>query len=93
MCFYVGTIQIIYLSNDDIYSDSTVLLGLTLVVYLTILMFVLTLADGLCCDWFVYRILCWCRCPEIGTSSIDWAQLSRFHLKTETESSFGNVVF
>jgi hypothetical protein len=22
-------------------------------------------------------ILCWCWCPEIGTSSIDWAQLSR----------------
>jgi hypothetical protein len=36
---------------------------------------------------------CWHRCPEIGTSSIDWAQLSRFHLKTETESSLRNVVF
>jgi hypothetical protein len=23
--------------------------------------------------------------PEIGTSSIDWAQLNRFHLKTETD--------
>jgi hypothetical protein len=31
--------------------------------------------------------------PEIGTSSIDWAQLSRFYLKTETESSLRNVVF
>jgi hypothetical protein len=31
--------------------------------------------------------------PEIGTSSIDWAQLSRFCLKTETESSFRNAVF
>jgi hypothetical protein len=30
--------------------------------------------------------------PEIGTSSIDWAQLSRFYLKTETESSLRNVV-
>jgi hypothetical protein len=29
--------------------------------------------------------------PEIGTSSIDWAQLSRFHLKMETESSLQNV--
>jgi hypothetical protein len=27
------------------------------------------------------------------TSSIDWAQLSRFYLKTETESSLRNVVF
>jgi hypothetical protein len=32
-------------------------------------------------------------CPEIGTSSIDWAQLSKFYLKTETESSLRNVVF
>jgi hypothetical protein len=29
---------------------------------------------------------------EIGTSSVNWAQLSRFHLKTETESSLQNVV-
>jgi hypothetical protein len=28
----------------------------------------------------------------IRTSSIDWAQLSRFHLKTETKSSLRNVV-
>ena len=38
----------------------------------------------LCCVWFVYPILCWYRCPEIGTSSIDRAQLRRFRLKTET---------
>jgi hypothetical protein len=30
---------------------------------------------------------------SLGTSSIDWAQLSRFHMKTETESSLRNVVF
>jgi hypothetical protein len=30
--------------------------------------------------------------PERGTSSTDWAQLSRCHLKTETESSLRNVV-
>jgi hypothetical protein len=35
---------------------------------------------------------CWYRCLEIGTSSIDWAQLSRFYLKTETESSLRNAV-
>jgi hypothetical protein len=28
-----------------------------------------------------------------GTSSVDWAQMSRFYLKTETESSLRNVVF
>jgi hypothetical protein len=35
----------------------------------------------------------WHRCPEIGTSSIDWAQLRKFYLKTETECSLRNVVF
>jgi hypothetical protein len=30
---------------------------------------------------------------EIKTSSIDWAQQSRFYLKTGTESSLRNVVF
>jgi hypothetical protein len=30
---------------------------------------------------------------QIGTSSIDWDQLSRFYLKMETESSLRNVVF
>jgi hypothetical protein len=34
---------------------------------------------------------CWYRCPEIRTSSLDWAQLSRFYRKTETESSLRNV--
>jgi hypothetical protein len=36
---------------------------------------------------------CWCTYPEIGTSCIDWAQLNRFYLKTETESSLRNVLF
>jgi hypothetical protein len=31
--------------------------------------------------------------PEIRASSDDWAQLSRFYLKTETESRLRNVVF
>jgi hypothetical protein len=31
--------------------------------------------------------------PEAGTSSINWAQLSMFYLKMETESSLWNVVF
>jgi hypothetical protein len=42
------------------------------------LMFVLTITDGLCCSWFIYPTLCWCCCLEIGTSSIDWAQMRRF---------------
>jgi hypothetical protein len=36
---------------------------------------------------------CWYTCPKIGTNSINWAQLSRFYLKTETETSLRNVVF
>jgi hypothetical protein len=40
-------------------------------------------------NWF----RCWYRSREIGTSSIDWVQLSRFYLKMETESSLWNVVF
>jgi hypothetical protein len=37
---------------------------------------VLTPADSLCCVSFIYPLLCWFWCPEIGTSSTDWAQLS-----------------
>jgi hypothetical protein len=35
----------------------------------------------------------WHRRPEIRTSSINWAQLSSYYLKTERESSLRNVVF
>jgi hypothetical protein len=44
------------------------------------LMFVLTLAGGVCCVWFVYSIFCWCWCwyPEIVNISIDWAQFVYF---------------
>jgi hypothetical protein len=56
----------------------------------TMFLIVLTLADGLCCTGFVYPILYRCMCPETGTSSIDWAQLSRCHLKTEPEFSLRN---
>jgi hypothetical protein len=36
---------------------------------------------------------CWHRSPEIGTSCIHWAQLSRFYQTTETESSLRNIRF
>jgi hypothetical protein len=29
----------------------------------------------------------------MGTSSIDWAQLTRLYLKMETDSSLRNVIF
>jgi hypothetical protein len=41
------------------------------------LIFILTLTESLCCAWIIYVILCRCWCPEIRTSSIDWAQLTR----------------
>jgi hypothetical protein len=34
-------------------------------------------------------VLYWC--PESGTSCVDWAQQSRFHLKTKPEYSLRNV--
>jgi hypothetical protein len=46
-------------------------------MYVELLMFVLTPADGLCCVWLIYPIWCWLRCPEIEISSVDWAQPSR----------------
>jgi hypothetical protein len=52
----------------------------------------LALADGLCRAWFLYLMLRWCGCPEIGGCSIDWDQLSRFYLKMEPESSLRNLL-
>jgi hypothetical protein len=50
--------------------------------------------DRVCsCAWLVYPIWCWYSRPEIGTSCIDWVQLSRFYLKTETDSSLRNILF
>jgi hypothetical protein len=35
----------------------------------------------------------WCRCPEMGTNSIDWIKLGKFYLKTDTQSSLRNSEF
>jgi hypothetical protein len=37
--------------------------------------------------WYIHTTI------VLGTSTIDWAQLRRFHLKTETESCIRNAVF
>jgi hypothetical protein len=50
------------------------------------LVFALIFTDGLCCVSFVYLPGVKCRCLGTGTSSIDWAQLSRFYERTVTES-------
>jgi hypothetical protein len=72
-----GTIKRFRPSNDDFYLDRPHVCRV----------FVLALADSLHCAWLVYPIWCWYRCPEIRASSIDWAQMSMFYLKTVTESS------
>jgi hypothetical protein len=103
--FYVGTIQRTCLFNDDFYSDSTLILTKRTMKYFMdlgarphvcgafmFLMFDLILVDDMYCAWFIHPIFCWCWYSVIGTSSINRAQLSRFHLKTETESSLRNVV-
>jgi hypothetical protein len=56
-----------------------------------VFLFVSTLAGGLCCSWFIY-ILCWCWCPEIRTSSIDWAQLSGLLPEDAERISLQNAV-
>jgi hypothetical protein len=88
--FCVVTIRRICIFSDDTYSDSSVMLSLIRVNFFLIL--VLTLADGLCCAWFIYPTLCWSWCPEIGTSSIDWTQLSSFHPRMERKSSLRKVI-
>jgi hypothetical protein len=50
-------------------------------------MFVVISADRLCCAWFICLVLCWFCCQEVGTSSVDWVQLSRPVPENETESS------
>jgi hypothetical protein len=40
----------------------------------------MTVTDSLCCTWSAYLTLCWCKCAEIGTSSIDlpkWIDFAR----------------
>jgi membrane-associated phospholipid phosphatase len=52
--------------------------GLVYVSFLIFFILVLNLADGLRCGGFIYPLLCCCWRSEILTSSVDWAQLSRF---------------
>jgi hypothetical protein len=42
---------------------------------------------GVALFWLYKHYWCCCWCPETETSSFYWALLSRFHLKTEIESS------
>jgi hypothetical protein len=42
-------------------------------------------------SFFTQNLLIWVQSPKIGISSMDWAQPTKFYLKTETESSLRNV--
>jgi hypothetical protein len=69
LCSYFGTIQIICLLSDGFNSDSTLIWTTAMKQcmdigprprvwnFLIILIFALTLADGLCCAWFIYLLL------------------------------------
>jgi hypothetical protein len=84
--FYFGIIQRNYLSNDDFYSDSSLVQGLIRVEFF-LLTSALTLADGSCWSLVYVSYLVLVLVSGDRTSSIDWVQLSRFHLKTETSRS------
>jgi hypothetical protein len=83
-----GTIQRICLSSDEFYTNSTLILTTIAVkwcmdldarphVCAVLLMSVLTLADDLCCTWFIYPIYVGADVREIGNSFGSRPQLSR----------------
>jgi hypothetical protein len=84
-----------YLSSDNFCLDTSLLQDFIHVEFQIFYCFISVLVDDLCCAWLIYSILVLVRyrCPEIGTSSVDSAQLNRFYLKTETEFSLRSVVF
>jgi hypothetical protein len=49
---------------------------LDIIHYPEFLIHMLIPADGLSYVWFMYPVLYWFWCPEMGTSSIDWVRLS-----------------
>jgi hypothetical protein len=65
---------------------STLVLSLTHVEYFNVLSY---LSQMTCAVLDLYTL----SCVGAGTSSTDWAQLSRFYLKMETEWSLRNAVF
>jgi hypothetical protein len=77
---------VFHLSSDDFCLDGSLVQGLIHVAF--------KLWQMVCAMLGLYTpCWCWYRCPKIGTSSIDWGQLSRFYLKMKTESSLRKVMF
>jgi hypothetical protein len=73
--------QRIYLSSDDFYCDSTRTLDFMCVEFLCFNNFFK------CGRWFEKE-----ESSELANSSVNLVQQSRFHLRTEAESSLRNVV-
>jgi hypothetical protein len=82
------------LRNFRVFTYCNITSSCTQILRFWTLSIVLSLSKTQPCLFFkTQRFGDWIMSPEIGTSSIDWTQLSRFYLKTETESSLRNVAF
>jgi hypothetical protein len=82
-----------FLSSDDIYSDSTLMIGLINVQLFNVFKVCLNSRR-----WFVLCLVCipylvLVLVSGLGTSSIGRVHPSRFHLKGKKESILRNVVF
>jgi hypothetical protein len=86
-CFFnVGTIYRICLFSDDFYSDNSLILTTVLKQCMDI-----GARHHMCGALGLYTLSCIGAVVETGTSSINWVQLCKFHLNTETESNYQNV--
>jgi hypothetical protein len=81
---------VLFFSDDDIYRNTWLVQGLIHVEHHN-LKALLALTDELCCLGLYTSSWKWHRCPEMGTSSVYWTQLSRVYLRMEIESSLWNI--
>jgi hypothetical protein len=51
-------------------------------------MFALIPTDDICCVWFMYAVLCWFCCLEVGSSSVHWANSVGFYWGLRQSYSF-----
>jgi hypothetical protein len=103
---YTDTKRRVCLHSDDLCSDSSLILTIGMKncmgrgdrphvdgVFSMFLMFALTLADGLWCARFIYPILCWCWHPDIKTSSVYRAQMSRLFIWWRRQNPVSGTLF
>jgi hypothetical protein len=80
--FYVGTMQRISLSSDDIYSDSALMIGLINVQLFNVFKVCLNSRR-----WFVLCLVCVPYLVLVLVSGLGTSSIGRVQLKTETEPS------